>query len=281
MTSQVPVPREELQFKDANGNLEATTGKPIFPEIYAAISDESGLEEHVKLGETEVGADKRIAQLGKATGLVRPPKFAKLWARCSLQLDPQTGQVVRRRDKELHNYLEQVKGVERTFGHAQELFRYGPGDAARHDKSLADFMDFMAGRFDAAGQATPFTLREEQAAAVQSALDFFTNDPGAHGISRSEILGKGDGGAVAGGDDYLWNAKPRFGKTLATYELIQRMQCERALIVTNRSHSARKTRGDSPSPVLITTTGPPGFRAAKFWGRATAQRLTKMSNPSS
>ena len=32
----------------------------------------------------------------------------------------------------------------------------------------------------------------------------------------------------------LWNAKPRFGKTLTTYDLMRKMDVRRVLIVTNR-----------------------------------------------
>ena len=38
----------------------------------------------------------------------------------------------------------------------------------------------------------------------------------------------------AGEGEVLWNAKPRFGKTLTTYDLMRRMDVRRVLIVTNR-----------------------------------------------
>ena len=59
----------------------------------------------------------------------------------------------------------------------------------------------------------PYELREEQNDAVTKTLEFF---------STTE---KGE---------FLWNAKPRFGKTLATYDLFKRMQSKNNLIVTNR-----------------------------------------------
>lgn len=34
--------------------------------------------------------------------------------------------------------------------------------------------------------------------------------------------------------EYLWNAKPRFGKTLAVYDLCMRMNLHNVLVVTNR-----------------------------------------------
>src|SRR5690606_13650084 len=34
--------------------------------------------------------------------------------------------------------------------------------------------------------------------------------------------------------EFLWNAKPRFGKTLASYDLAKRLNAQKVLIVTNR-----------------------------------------------
>ena len=57
-----------------------------------------------------------------------------------------------------------------------------------------------------------YELRPEQQQAVEQALAAFG----------------------AAGGEVLWNAKPRFGKTLTTYDLMRRMDVKRALIVTNR-----------------------------------------------
>ena len=58
-----------------------------------------------------------------------------------------------------------------------------------------------------------YTLRFEQEEAVKKALDFFDK----HGKC-----------------EFLWNAKPRFGKTLASYDLAKRLGANKVLIVTNR-----------------------------------------------
>ena len=34
--------------------------------------------------------------------------------------------------------------------------------------------------------------------------------------------------------EFLWNAKPRFGKTLSVYDFVQKTGAEKVLIVTNR-----------------------------------------------
>lgn len=58
-----------------------------------------------------------------------------------------------------------------------------------------------------------YTLRFEQEEAVAKALTYFENNE------------KGE---------FLWNAKPRFGKTLASYDLAKRLRANKVLIVTNR-----------------------------------------------
>lgn len=61
-----------------------------------------------------------------------------------------------------------------------------------------------------------YELRSEQEQAVTQTFDYFQNHKNS---------------------EFLWNAKPRFGKTLATYDLCKRLQADYAcniLIVTNR-----------------------------------------------
>lgn len=57
-----------------------------------------------------------------------------------------------------------------------------------------------------------YELRKEQKEAVEKTKTYFEQ----------------------GGKEFLWNAKPRFGKTLSSYDLIRQMHCQTVLIVTNR-----------------------------------------------
>ena len=61
----------------------------------------------------------------------------------------------------------------------------------------------------------PYQLRKEQNQAVQQTKDYFSLH------SKEE-------------PEFLWNAKPRFGKTLSTYELCKTLDARKILIVTNR-----------------------------------------------
>lgn len=62
-------------------------------------------------------------------------------------------------------------------------------------------------------EITPYDLRKEQEEAVTKALEYFNN----HKYG-----------------EFLWNCKPRFGKTLSTYDLCKRLDAQNILIVTNR-----------------------------------------------
>lgn len=46
------------------------------------------------------------------------------------------------------------------------------------------------------------------------------------------------------GKEFLWNAKPRFGKTLSVYELCRKMEVQSVLIVTNRPAIANSWYSD-------------------------------------
>ena len=81
--------------------------------------------------------------------------------------------------------------------------------------SLEYFNDFAGQDFPnlpSSGEEDDYVLRPEQQAAVDQAVTAFE----------------------AGKAEVLWNAKPRFGKTLTTYDLMRTLDVRRVLIVTNR-----------------------------------------------
>ena len=91
------------------------------------------------------------------------------------------------------------------------------------EKSQIYFNRFAQRKSALAGtQGIPYTLRKEQAEAVRMTREYFEN----------------------GGTEFLWNAKPRFGKTLTAYDLIQQMHMDRVLIVTNRPSIANSWADD-------------------------------------
>ncbi|MFR7239574.1 DEAD/DEAH box helicase family protein, partial [Streptococcus pneumoniae] len=83
------------------------------------------------------------------------------------------------------------------------------------------------------GKGQDYTLRQEQEEAVAKTLAYFQEHAG----------GK-----------FLWNAKPRFGKTLSTYDLARRMEAVNVLIVTNRPAIANSWYDDFETFIAGQTT---------------------------
>jgi superfamily II DNA or RNA helicase len=114
-------------------------------------------------------------------------------------------------DKLFHKFLEK-KGIERRLELGQEWF-YFNGEPLK-SKDLFDL--FREEKFSALQNDNgkiEYKLRFEQQEAVNKAIDYF------------EKTEKGE---------FLWNAKPRFGKTLASYDLAKQLNASKVLIVTNR-----------------------------------------------
>ncbi len=109
-------------------------------------------------------------------------------------------------DKAFHSYLSKL-------GYAQEplteWFKIGT------DESKYKFYEFRENRGIVKGKAIQqYQLREDsQGEAVRMTIDSFKHCPET---------------------EFLWNAKPRFGKTLAVYDLCMKMQFRNVLVVTNR-----------------------------------------------
>ncbi len=182
------------------------TFREITPLIYSWTTPDipkyAGWE---KIGYTEQeSADARIAQ--QASQLSVDKK--KLWSRRALFTSEAGGRFT---DKDFHAYLHQ-QGVEReTTPKRTEWhhFEIAPKTSLEYFNDFAgqDFPDLPS-----SGAEDDYVLRPEQQAAVDQAVAAFE----------------------AGKAEVLWNAKPRFGKTLTTYDLMRTLDVRRVLIVTNR-----------------------------------------------
>lgn len=161
-----------------------------------------------KIGYTEQdSADKRINQQASQLNITK----IKVWAYRAAFITEDGGTF---RDSDFHAFLKQ-HGIQREFDlnttpHRTEWHKF---DGAPKT-SQQYFFDFASKSFTTplATSQDDYTLRPEQRAAVEQA-----------------VTALGDGGG-----EVLWNAKPRFGKTLTTYDLMRKMDVRRALIVTNR-----------------------------------------------
>jgi len=181
--------------------------KVVYPQIYSYVLPELKPNEgSQKIGYTEhKDVRNRILQQVK-TAAIRL-KYELLWSAPAFFKDSKENFI----DKLFHKFLEK-KGIERKWELGQEWF-YFNGEPLK-SKDLFDL--FRKEKFSALQNDNgkiDYTLRFEQEEAVKKALEYF------------EKTEKGE---------FLWNAKPRFGKTLASYDLAKRLGANKVLIVTNR-----------------------------------------------
>lgn len=162
----------------------------------------------LKIGDTEQGVGKRIRQQTHTADV----RFCLEWKDLAMYRDDCTYF----RDYDFHDYLTQYKGVERN-DHT-EWFRID-GTALRQY-----FEEFVNRDYKQKGLHYSYKLRKEQQEAVEKTLAYLD--------------------ANNGEGRFLWNAKPRFGKTLTTYDLIRRMKARNVLIVTNRPSIANSWYDD-------------------------------------
>lgn len=110
-------------------------------------------------------------------------------------------------DHLLHSYLKRHKNVKNKPN--TEWFFYNGTPL----KSLDDFNDFVAQHYNQQKEQSDYQLRQEQQDAVNQTLAYFQENKNG---------------------EFLWNAKPRFGKTLTTYDLARQLNAKKVLILTNR-----------------------------------------------
>ena len=182
-------------------NTIIKTTRTIYPQIYAYVLPEYKHNEGwIKIGYTErQNVDVRIRQQTHTAGIV----YSKLWSEPAKFYDSNEWFF----DKELHAYLRKFKRIDQRPN--TEWFYYDGTPEQAH----ADFDEFRHKKLSQVGKALEYQLRAEQEDAVKMTLDYAETHQGG---------------------EFLWNAKPRFGKTLTTYDLARRMKAQKVLIVTNR-----------------------------------------------
>ncbi|MGO5413939.1 DEAD/DEAH box helicase family protein [Slackia isoflavoniconvertens] len=185
-----------MAFTDITGKIK--TSRPALPQIYAYTTPEiSRHDGWTKIGYTEQDVETRVKQQTHTANV----HYIIHWhGNATYEDDGKTF-----RDTDFHGYLKKldVKNEPDT-----EWFEIEPAPAKMR------FYEFREnhGVLDAPA-AIEYRLREEQEAAASQTVDY------AHCHNRGE---------------FLWNAKPRFGKTLTSYDLCRKLGAMRVLIVTNR-----------------------------------------------
>lgn len=187
----------------SDSKISIKTTKLIYPQIYAyTLPDYSDREGWVKIGYTERNnVDDRIKEQTKTAAI--DLQYLKLW---SAPAKFESGNSWFK-DKQFHTYLRKHKNIEQDF--PTEWFFYNGNPY----KSRSDFNDFISGVYEQVKDTLDYQLRSEQNEAVERALE----------CSKKGVE-----------NEFLWNAKPRFGKTLSAYDLARKLNANKVLIVTNR-----------------------------------------------
>ena len=185
------------------------TARQVVPMIYAYTTPEIARHNGwTKIGYTEQSVDKRLKQQTHTADVL----FHEEW-RGNAVYDDGSGEVFT--DHDFHAYLRKLN-VEND--RKNEWFHLDGQQSRRY------FQDFRMNRgrvqLDA---AIAYTLREEQARAVHDTKTYYQSHPGG---------------------EYLWNAKPRFGKTLSVYDFCKQVDAQTVLIVTNRPAIANSWYSD-------------------------------------
>lgn len=175
-------------------------------KIYAyALPEVPSHKGYIKIGETNRKVRKRIFEQVGTVGLNPNILFEKIAKKSDGKWF---------HDKDLHRFLQQNGIQKRDFnGHADEWFYFnGTLEKAEilTDKFISN--DYDGIQIDEA--RSTYKLRNEQSKAVQLTLDYYNS-----GQEPRE---------------FLWNAKPRFGKTLTVYDFVRKINARNVLIVTNR-----------------------------------------------
>ncbi|MCD8118700.1 MAG: DEAD/DEAH box helicase family protein [Lachnospiraceae bacterium] len=213
-----------------------TTSK-VIPQCYAYTTP--GVSAHdgwTKIGFTERDVELRIKEQTHTVGVAHKT----WWALRAAYMTEPYGTFT---DKDFHAYLKKL-GVSREAG--TEWFFIEPNTAR------GNFIDFTQNHgvlsekdYDA---VIPYTLRDEQTEAVQQTADYFGSRESA---------------------EFLWNAKPRFGKTLSAYDLCMKLGARNILIVTNRPAIANSWYSDyetffGPQSGYIFVSNVEGIRDKKY-----------------
>lgn len=216
--------------------IRIETAKRVTPQCYAytlpGVPEKAG---QTKIGFTERDVKTRIKEQTHTAGIT--PNIC--WARLAkFNTEPYDSFT----DRDFHAYLKKL-GVRREVG--TEWFEISPESAENNFRDFTENHGNVQGKADS---VIPYVLREEQAAAVARTKAYFETRKNA---------------------EFLWNAKPRFGKTLSAYDLCKKLGATKVLIVTNRPAIANSWYQDyetffGPQSGMLFVSTVEGIKDKKF-----------------
>ena len=178
------------------------------PMIYAYREDNPNYAGMLKVGFASAGVEKRVAEQfpGLKPGDRKP--YEIVFAESAMYADG--GSFT---DKRVHEKLVAM-GVEQLYhqGKKTEWFRCAESTVRAAWIAVKNRMDNLEAR------TQEFAMRPEQAEAVEKTLGYY-----ARAAKETRIRWT---------PKFLWNAKMRFGKTFATYQLAKRLGAKRVLVLT-------------------------------------------------
>ena len=184
---------------------QINTSELIQPRIYAYVTPRNeDTKDLIKIGYTERPVEIRIREQTKGM------YHEKLW---DYPAKYHAGNESYFKDHDFHGYLTKHGITRKNIYGSTEWFDFDD----EMDKAEKMFIAFTYRKsiddLDDGETAEEYILRNEQQEAVKQTLAYF---------DRHES------------GEFLWNAKPRFGKTLTAYDLMKRMGAKSVLILTNR-----------------------------------------------
>ena len=172
---------------------------------------ETTLSDHIELTSIEPNSEvlnqaakARIDQYTKTAGIC----YELLHTELTLYI--QGGRICSFNDKQVHNVLERSGVTRKEFAGATEWYSCDLETVKRAIAAIKEGKESL-GVGDVTHEDNPIILRPEQKAAVECTLKQFRK-----------------------GNQMLWNAKMRFGKTLCALRVAKELEAVRTIIVTHR-----------------------------------------------
>lgn len=221
-----------MAFTDISSLVK--TSRPALPQIYAYTTPEIARHDGwTKIGYTEQNVRDRLEQQAHTIDVI----YKLEWHGNATFED--TGETFH--DTDFHGYLRKLDVRDKP---GTEWFEIEP------DPAHVRFYEFREnhGVVEDASATIEYRLRNEQERASAETASY----------ARSHA-----------GGEFLWNAKPRFGKTLTSYDFCKRVGARKVLIVTNRPAIANSWYDDYEKFVgrdsgLVFISSAPALQGRKY-----------------
>ena len=202
---------------------EIKTGKVVEPKIYAYTTPQVTTNDGwIKIGYTERDVETRIREQTHTAAI----QTEILWNYLAEYVDgPEKG--LNFKDHDFHGFLK-FHDIERR---PKTEWFYFNGTPEKSEGLFNKFIHHDVSGYQP-GKSNEYTLRQEQDEAITKTLAYFNSHENS---------------------EFLWNAKPRFGKTLSAYDLVKRLGVTNVLVLTNRPAVANSWYDDFDQFIAGTT----------------------------